>query len=139
MSADRYFYGLGKRKEAVVKVFLTAGSGKMVVELGNRDNRMVKGVDEYFCDRFLVQDMITPIKLVNKLDEFDVRIHVRGGGIRAQAAASKLGIARALVENNAGFKLVFKSYKLLTQDNRYKERKKVGKRGARRSPQFTKR
>lgn len=138
MSANRY-YGLGHRKEAIAKVHLVGGTGKFSLKTGNVENRRERNLEEYFCNKFLISDFSYPLILTGNKDKFDVAIHVSGGGLVAQAGAIKLAIARALLEVDASMKPILKTYKLLTKDNRFKERKKIGKRGARRSPQFTKR
>lgn len=137
--SDNSFFGFGNRKESIAKVHLSEGSGKISLLTGNMENRRERDVKEYFCNDFLVETFLSPLDVVGKLGKVDVRIFVKGGGISAQAGAIRLGIARALLEMNPEFKHILKTYKLLTQDKRFKERKKVGKRGARRSPQFTKR
>lgn len=139
MSANS-FYGFGTRKEAIAKVQLIAGgSGNVLIRTGNVKNSRTKEALEYFKNPFFIQDFMYPLTLTNKAKSFDIHAHVDGGGIVAQASAIKLGIARALLEFDPKMKPAMKSYKLLTQNRKYKERKKVGKRGARRSPQFTKR
>lgn len=139
MSAANKNYGLGHRKEAVAKVYLSAGTGKYRLFTGNSEEKRERGLKEYFFNDFLIESILQPITLVGKKESFDVDMHVSGGGICAQAGALRLAISKALLEADPYVKYVLKTYKLLTQDRRFKERKKVGKRGARRSPQFTKR
>ena len=88
---------------------------------------------------FLIQNLQQPLVLTNTMNQFDIKVKVIGGGTQGQSGAIRLGIARALVEANPEFKSVLKKNKMLTRDSRSKERKKFGKYGARRSPQFTKR
>lgn len=139
MSATNRNYGLGHRKEAVAKVHLSSGTGKYRLFTGNAEERRERTLKEYFLNDFLIESILQPIKLVGKKESFDVDMYVSGGGICAQADALKLAISKALLDADPYVKYVLKTYKLLTQDRRFKERKKVGKRGARRSPQFTKR
>ncbi|GCE63431.1 30S ribosomal protein S9 [Candidatus Mycoplasma haematohominis] len=139
MSAERKYFGFGNRKESVAKVHLMAGTGKITLWTGNVANRKERDVKEYFCNDFLIDGFLYPLKLVGKKDSLDINLFVKGGGKCAQADAVKLGIARALLEIDPSFKPILRTYNLLTQDKRFKERKKVGKMGARRSPQFTKR
>ncbi|AEW45714.1 30S ribosomal protein S9 [Mycoplasma haemocanis str. Illinois] len=140
MSASKSYFGFGSRKEAVAKVrLLSGGSGNIEVKVGNVRKNSVREVKEYFKSDFLIQDFMYPLSLTNNDKKFDLVVNVRGGGISAQAGAIRLGIARALLESDFAVKQALKSYGLLTQNRKYKERKKIGKRGARRSPQFTKR
>lgn len=134
-----YFFGFGNRKESIAKVRICDGSGKIAIVTGNVENRRERDAKEYFCSDFLIESFLSPLDVVGKLKKVDLTIFVKGGGISAQAGAIRLGIARALIEMNPEFKHILKTYRLLSQDKRFKERKKVGKRGARRSPQFTKR
>ena len=131
MKKNNTYYGTGKRKGAIAKVTLTNGTGKITVN--------GKDVHEYLPFETLVMDLSQPLEITNTKEIFDVDAKVVGGGFRGQAGAIRLGIARALVEANPEFKSVLKKNKMLTRDSRSKERKKFGKYGARRSPQFTKR
>lgn len=139
MSSEKKYFGFGNRKESVAKVHLMSGTGKVTLWTGNMANRRERDVKEYFCNDFLINNFLYPLKLVGKREMFDVNLFVKGGGKSSQADAAKLGIARALLEIDPSIKPLLRTYKLLTQDTRFKERKKVGKVGARRSPQFTKR
>lgn len=139
MSAENKSYGLGHRKESVAKAYISTGTGKYRLFTGNASERKERNLKEYFSSDFLIDSIFYPITLIGKKDSFDVDMHVSGGGICAQAGALRLAIAKALLEAAPDVKYVLKTYKLLTQDRRFKERKKIGKRGARRSPQFTKR
>lgn len=138
MSVSSY-YGLGHRKEAVARVYLSPGSGVAKIFTGNSENRVKRSPEGYFPGDFLVRDMLYPLSLTGNLQKFDVNVYVSGGGVTAQVGAARLAIAKALLEFDKELRSVFRTYGLLTQDIRSKERKKVGKRGARRSPQFTKR
>jgi small subunit ribosomal protein S9 len=125
------YKALGRRKSSIAKVLLTPGSGKITI-----NGRTPK---DYFPNALIIQDMQQPLALTETSNAFDVQVKVSGGGFRGQAGAIRLGIARALVVANADYKSTLKKKKLVTRDSRAKERKKYGKYGARRSPQFTKR
>jgi small subunit ribosomal protein S9 len=125
------YKALGRRKSSVAKVLLTPGSGNITI-----NGRTPK---DYFPNALIIQDMQQPLALTETLKSFDVQVKVSGGGFRGQAGAIRLGIARALVVANAEHKTTLKKKKMVTRDSRAKERKKYGKYGARRSPQFTKR
>ncbi len=132
MQENLDFKGLGRRKSSVARVRMIAGSGKITINSNYTP-------EQYFPNSFVIQDMRIPLELTNTQKNFDIFVKVEGGGFTGQAGAIRLGIARALVESNAEFKKVLKMNKTLTRDARQKERKKIGKYGARRSPQFTKR
>ncbi|OZA30399.1 MAG: 30S ribosomal protein S9 [Hydrogenophilales bacterium 17-61-9] len=126
-----YNYGTGRRKSSVARVFLKAGSGKIVVN--------DKPVDEYFSretGRMIVRQ---PLVLTENLDKFDIMVNVAGGGESGQAGAVRHGITRALIELDAAMKPALKAAGLVTRDAREVERKKVGFRKARRRKQFSKR
>ena len=125
------YKGLGRRKTSVARVYMTPGKGEITV-----NNRKL---NDYFPNMFLIQNLQQPLVLTNTMNQFDIKVKVIGGGTQGQSGAIRLGIARALVEANPEFKSVLKKNKMLTRDSRNKERKKFGKYGARRSPQFTKR
>lgn len=130
--SGKYFYGVGRRKTASAQVRLYKGDGKIVVinsQVGNR----------YFSPRDLLEIALTPLTTVGMQKDFDVSVHVHGGGMAAQADAIRHGIARALVEFDANLKTALKKAGLLTRDARVKERKKFGLKRARRAPQFSKR
>jgi small subunit ribosomal protein S9 len=122
---------IGRRKEAVTRVFLSKGSGNITIN--DKDYKV------YFPLVYLQNQVELPLKTVEALDKFDVKINATGGGIKGQAEAAKLGIARALIELNAELRPVLKAAGLLTRDPRSVERKKPGKKKARRSFQFSKR
>jgi len=128
--ADKKYYGTGRRKSAVARVYLTAGKGKIVVN--------GKPVDEYMPFPTLVLDLKQPLAAINGADRYDVECTVIGGGFTGQAEAIRLGIARALLEAGED-RAALKVAGLLTRDARVKERKKYGLKGARRAPQFSKR
>ena len=125
------YKGLGRRKTSVARVCMTPGKG--VITVNNRK------LNDFFPNMFLIQNLQQPLVLTNTMNQFDIKVKVVGGGTQGQSGAIRLGIARALVEANPEFKSVLKKNKMLTRDSRSKERKKFGKYGARRSPQFTKR
>src|SRR5262249_46452082 len=121
----------GRRKEAVTRVFLTRGNGK--IEINDKDYK------QYFTLSYLQNQVELPLKTVESLDKFDVKINATGGGIKGQAEATKLAIARALLDVNAEFRPALKAAGLLRRDPRAVERKKPGRKKARRSFQFSKR
>ena len=126
-----YNYGTGRRKSSVARVFLKAGSGKIVVNN--------KPVDEYFSretGRMIVRQ---PLVLTDNLNTFDIMVNVAGGGESGQAGAVRHGITRALIEFSPEMKPVLKAAGLVTRDAREVERKKVGFHKARRRKQFSKR
>ena len=121
----------GRRKEAVTRVFLTKGNGKILVN--------DKDYNQYFSLIYLQNQVELPLKTVESLDKFDVKINATGGGVKGQAEATKLAIARALLEINAEYRPALKAAGLLRRDPRAVERKKPGRKKARRSFQFSKR
>lgn len=123
--------GVGRRKEAVTRVFLSKGDGKITVN--------GKDYKEYFALQYLQNQVESPLKTIEAADKFDVKINATGGGIKGQAEAAKLGIARALLEVNAEYRPALKAAGLLKRDPRGVERKKFGHKKARRSYQFSKR
>jgi small subunit ribosomal protein S9 len=122
---------VGRRKEAITRVFLSKGNGTITVN--------DKNYKEYFSLVYLQNQVEAPLKSIDSLDKFDIKINASGGGIKGQAEAVKLGIARALLEVNAEYRPVLKAAGLLKRDPRGVERKKFGKKKARRSYQFSKR
>lgn len=122
---------VGRRKEAVTRVFLTKGDGKITIN--NKDYKV------YFPLVYLQNQVELPFKTIESADKFDVKINATGGGVKGQAEASKLGIARALLQVNPELRPVLKAAGLLTRDPRSVERKKPGKKKARKSFQFSKR
>jgi small subunit ribosomal protein S9 len=122
---------VGRRKEAVTRVFISKGSGNITVN--------DKDYKQYFSLVYLQNQVERPLKTVEAADKFDVKINATGGGVKGQAEAAMLGIARGLVEINADFRPALKAAGLLKRDPRSVERKKFGKKKARRSYQFSKR
>lgn len=126
-----YYYGTGRRKSAVARVFIKAGSGRFIVN--------GKPVDEYFAretGRMLVRQ---PLILTDRLHSLDIMVNVHGGGESGQAGAVRHGITRALIDYDAALKPVLRKAGLVTRDAREVERKKVGLHKARRRKQFSKR
>ncbi len=129
--AENYFYGTGRRKSAVARVFMKRGSGSIVVN--------GKPVDEYFSrvtGRMIVRQ---PLELVEQASGFDILVNVSGGGESGQAGAVRHGITRALIEFDAELKSALSKAGFVTRDAREVERKKVGLHKARRRKQFSKR
>lgn len=123
--------GVGRRKEAVTRVFVSKGNGKITVN--------DKDYKEYFSLVYLQNQVVRPLKTVEALDKFDIKINASGGGVKGQAESAMLGIARVLVDLNADFRPALKAAGLLKRDPRSVERKKFGHKKARRSYQFSKR
>lgn len=122
---------VGRRKEAVTRVFLSKGEGKIVVN--------GKDYKTYFPLVYLQNQVELPLKCIDSTDKFDVMVNAQGGGVKGQAEAVKLGIARALLHVNPEYKPALKGAGLLTRDSRTVERKKTGRKKARKSFQFSKR
>ncbi|MGI4853226.1 MAG: 30S ribosomal protein S9 [Janthinobacterium lividum] len=125
------YYGTGRRKSAIARVFLRPGSGGFKVNGKEMNVYFVTEQQRFAAKRSLVTADMT--------SQFDVLTTVKGGGVTAQADAVKLGIARALLEFNAELRKTLKADGLLTRDARIKERKKYGQKGARKRFQFSKR
>ena len=129
--AESYFYGTGRRKSAVARVFMKRGSGAFVVN--------GKPIDEFFSretGRMIVRQ---PLHLIDQLTGFDIKVNVTGGGESGQAGAVRHGITRALIEYDGSLKPALSKAGFVTRDAREVERKKVGLRKARRRKQFSKR
>jgi small subunit ribosomal protein S9 len=122
---------VGRRKEAVTRVFVSRGTGTITVN--------DKDYKKYFSLVYLQNQVERPLKTIEAADKFDVKINAAGGGVKGQAEAAMLGIARVLVEINPEFRPALKAAGLLKRDPRSVERKKFGKKKARRSFQFSKR
>lgn len=122
---------VGRRKEAVTRVFLTKGSGKITVN--GKDYKV------YFPLVYLQNQVEAPLKTIEGSDKFDVVVNATGGGVKGQAEATKLGISRALLEVSADYRPALKAAGLLKRDPRAVERKKPGRKKARKSFQFSKR
>ena len=122
---------VGRRKEAVTRVFLSKGDGAITVN--------GKDYKTYFPLVYLQNQVETPLKTIEASDKYNVVINATGGGVKGQAEAAKLGIARALIEVNPELRPVLKAAGLLKRDSRSVERKKPGRKKARKSFQFSKR
>jgi small subunit ribosomal protein S9 len=122
---------VGRRKQAVTRVFLSKGEGKITIN--------DKDYKQYFSLVYLQNQVELPLKTVELSDKYDVKINATGGGMKGQAEAAKLGIARALLEVNPEFRPALKAAGVLRRDPRKVERKKPGRKKARRSFQFSKR
>jgi small subunit ribosomal protein S9 len=129
--AQVQFQGTGRRKNAIARVRLLPGEGKLVV-----NNRPL---DAYFGKKTLEMIVKQPLNLTNTLAQYDILAKVEGGGTTGQAGAMRLGIARALIKADPNLRSALKKAGFLTRDPRMKERKKYGLRKARRAPQFSKR
>ena len=130
MAQDR-FYATGKRKSAIAKVWLTPGTGKILV------NKMTP--EAYFGGTFKIHKIDKPFKVTDTFENFDIMATLLGGGKSAQVDALTHGISRALLEVNTDHRGTLKKSGLLTRDPRMKERKKYGQKGARAKFQFSKR
>ena len=122
---------VGRRKEAVTRVFVSKGEGKITVN--DKDYKV------YFPLAYLQSQVETPLKAIDAVDKFDIKVNAAGGGVKGQAEAVKLGIARALLEINAEYRPALKAAGVLKRDPRSVERKKFGHKKARKSFQFSKR
>ena len=129
--ASEKFYGTGRRKSSVARVYLSQGTGKITVN--KRD------IDEFFGMETLKMIVRQPLALTNTVDKYDVTVFVHGGGYTGQAGAIRHGLSRALCKADSDFRPALKAAGYLTRDPRMKERKKYGLKAARRAPQFSKR
>ncbi len=129
--ASESFYGTGRRKKSIARVYLVPGTGKITVN--KRD------IDDYFGYETLKVVVRQPLAATDTADKFDVKVNVVGGGYTGQAGAIRHGIARALLQADPEYRQVLKKAGYLTRDPRMKERKKYGLKAARRAPQFSKR
>ena len=129
--ATTKFYGTGRRKSSVARVYLVPGTGKITINK--------KDIDEYLGLETLKVVVRQPLVATETIDKFDVLVNVRGGGYSGQAGAIRHGIARALLQVDAEYRPTLKAAGFLTRDPRMKERKKYGLKAARRAPQFSKR
>ncbi|MBQ1916320.1 MAG: 30S ribosomal protein S9 [Lachnospiraceae bacterium] len=129
--ATAKYYGTGRRKSSVARVYLVPGTGKVTI---NKED-----MDKYFGLETLKVIVRQPLELTGTADKFDVLVNVRGGGYTGQAGAIRHGISRALLTVDEEYRPVLKKAGFLTRDPRMKERKKYGLKKARRAPQFSKR
>jgi len=125
-------YATGRRKTAVAKVWLKPGSGKIIVN-GRDMKNWLKGYDA------IIKRVLQPLEITKQISTVDIKSSIAGSGYSAQADALRHGISKALTEYDNDFRKLLKPFGLLTRDSRRVERKKYGRRKARRSPQFSKR
>lgn len=131
MATAQQFYATGKRKTSIAKVYLIPGNGK--VSINNQP------LEIYFTSEFQRQDILLPLVVTGTLGSYDVKVSALGGGKSGQAGAMRLGIARALVTINEEFRAALRPNSFLTRDPRMVERKKYGRKKARKRFQFSKR
>ena len=129
--ASSKFYGTGRRKSSIARVYLVPGTGKVTINKRN--------IDEYFGLETLKVIVRQPLVATETVDKYDVLVNVHGGGYTGQAGAIRHGLSRALLQADADFRPTLKKEGFLTRDPRMKERKKPGLKAARRAPQFSKR
>lgn len=134
MTTQQYL-GTGRRKTSIARVFLTAGKGKILVRTRGKE----VNIDQYFDRQDHVNNALAPINVAKLHDKLNIIITVKGGGITGQAGAIRLGLSRALLSYDEGLHKDLKKEGFLTRDARKVERKKYGKRKARKSVQFSKR
>ena len=131
MAKSERYYGTGRRKSSVARVYITPGKGKITIN--KRD------IDEYFGLETLKMVVRQPLVATETEGKFDITVTVKGGGVAGQAGAIRHGLSRALLEADADYRPLLKKEGFLTRDPRMKERKKYGLKAARRAPQFSKR
>ena len=132
MAKSTSYYGTGRRKTSVARVYLTSGKGEIIINK--------RPIDEYFGLETLKVIVRQPLVATDTLGKFDVKVSVKGGGTTGQAGAIRHGISRALLEaDEEEYRPILKKAGFLTRDARMKERKKYGLKKARRAPQFSKR
>jgi small subunit ribosomal protein S9 len=131
MSLTDAIYATGRRKESIARVWMQPGTGKMTIN--KRESKA------YFGRDVLQMIMRHPFELTETLDQFDITVNAHGGGNSGQAGAIRLGISKALIQHDPELRGVLKKAGFLTRDSRVVERKKYGRRKARKSTQFSKR
>ncbi|MBQ9278245.1 MAG: 30S ribosomal protein S9 [Lachnospiraceae bacterium] len=131
MAKSSRFYGTGRRKSSIARVYLVSGTGKVTINK--------KDMEEYFGLNTLKVIVNQPFAATGTTGKYDVLVNVHGGGFTGQAGAIRHGISRALLQADPEFRPVLKKAGFLTRDPRMKERKKYGLKAARRAPQFSKR
>ena len=129
--AAAQFYGTGRRKKSIARVYIVPGKGNITIN--NRD------IDDYFGLETLKVIVRQPLVATDTTEKYDVKVNVKGGGYTGQAGAIRHGIARALLKVDEEFRPTLKKAGYLTRDPSMKERKKYGLKAARRAPQFSKR
>ena len=130
-SSKTWFYGTGRRKESIARVFLRPGSGKFTVN--------GRTIDQYFTNFAWKHDAVEPLKFTSLADQVDVVVTANGGGAGGQSGAVRMGLSRAISRFNPELRPSLRKNGFLTRDSRMKERKKYGQKGARKRFQFTKR
>ncbi|MDA1352981.1 MAG: 30S ribosomal protein S9 [bacterium] len=131
MPQDGSFYGTGRRKSSVARVWLFPGKGRIIM-----NNLELK---DYICRETLVDVVLSPLRILKLDGKYDVKIFSKGGGLTGQAGAAQMGLARAILCADENFRKALREHSFLSRDTRIKERKKYGKRGARKGPQYRKR
>ena len=131
MAKSAKFYGTGRRKKSIARVYIVPGKGDITINK--------RAMDDYFGLETLKVIVRQPLVATDTVDKYDILVNVRGGGYTGQAGAIRHGIARALLQVDADYRPVLKKAGYLTRDPRMKERKKYGLKAARRAPQFSKR
>ena len=131
MAKTEKYYGTGRRKKSIARVYLVPGNGNVIINK--------RSMDEYFGLETLKVIVRQPLVLTDNADKYDVLVNVHGGGYTGQAGAIRHGISRALLQVDADYRPILKKEGFLTRDPRMKERKKYGLKAARRAPQFSKR
>ena len=131
MAKTERYYGTGRRKKAIARVYLVPGKGDVTINK--------RSMDEYFGLETLKVIVRQPMVATDTAEKFDVIVNVKGGGYTGQAGAVRHGIARALLQVDGEYRPVLKKAGFLTRDPRMKERKKYGLKASRRAPQFSKR
>lgn len=130
-AAGKQFYGTGRRREAIARVYIKAGPARFTVN--------GRPVEEYFRNVSWHTAAVEPLKFTQTLDQLDVRAQVKGGGVGGQAGAVRMGLSRAIARFNPELRPALRTNGFLTRDPRMKERKKYGQKGARRRFQYSKR
>ncbi|MCD7726631.1 MAG: 30S ribosomal protein S9 [Clostridiales bacterium] len=130
-AATAKYYGTGRRKKSIARVYLVPGKGEITINK--------RSIDDYFGLETLKVIVRQPLAATDTVDKFDVIVTVKGGGYTGQAGAVRHGIARALLQADPDYRPTLKKAGYLTRDPRMKERKKYGLKAARRAPQFSKR
>ena len=128
---ENKFYGTGRRKRSIARVFLIPGKGEILIN--------EKPFKDYLCRETLATIVLQPLVAVESEKSYNIKINVNGGGLTGQAGAIRLGISRALLEVNADYRSILKERGFLTRDARKVERKKPGQPEARKNFQFSKR
>ena len=131
MAKAAKYYGTGRRKKSIARVYLVPGKGNITINKRDMDN--------YFGLETLKVIVRQPLTATETTDKYDVKVNVKGGGYTGQAGAIRHGIARALLQVDGEYRPTLKAAGFLTRDPRMKERKKYGLKAARRAPQFSKR